>query len=295
MKTVYPSTEIAHLWAHATQDSARNPGGSVSFAGGALRSYSTIIAVRISATLFVVELRRLSVTTSEHQSWVRRAIPRGAAVIECEGLHAMDLSRERWEFRLATWLVQDASEKITHAAAKKRESTVRAGLVLTAEKRLIDALLVAALAPRQRGMKALVRSAIALQDALRSDWARQARAYQQVTKGRPSTSPEHIAEWRAGTRAVLAHTAHPVLRLVGDVVETSWGARVPVSAARDLWSSIAMVRGDEQRSVSLSSLLRGRGYRVGNYPFNELRADGSLVIGCHDIPASEVDTIAGLL
>jgi len=504
MKTVYPSTEIAHLWAHATQDSARNPGGNVSFAGGILYSYNTTIAVRVAPTLFVVDVGRFSITTSKHQSWVRRAIPRGATVVQCESLHAMDLQRDGWERRLAAWLVRDASEKYRQAAAKKRESFVRETLVDTAHQRLDDAMRMIQRAPRQRGMAALHRAVVnalglpvdawakraaalgepsraarradavgravrgwemasdaalslssrehaldslaqavsqlqllakecgkrfvrpqgvpsvdqieavrqqvtaeirqerrtAAMHNLRRAWQTTERAqrdtrkdtssgawidhsiniasycgipvparvvdlrrrlersavvadceerlvalrgtatvdmpqlaswlamYQKTVRDMAAFPPTHpinvqlsalaersvaaeeaLAEWEANRAAreaaavdawragmgSIGHTTTPLLRLVGDVVETSWGARVPAESARRLWRLLQRVRGDVEGTTQLATRLTAEGYRVGNYPLSTIRTDGSLVIGCHDIPASEVDTIAALL
>lgn len=76
IREVYPIGEIAHLWAHQTQQFARCPGGNFSFAATELRSYDTVIAERITHKGNVVFLhldKHWSRTTNKHQSFARRA------------------------------------------------------------------------------------------------------------------------------------------------------------------------------------------------------------------------------
>lgn len=67
-KQVYPTSEIAHLWAHQTQDSARNPGsGNFYFKGKTIYSYrdSYPIATLYKDIVFF-RLDSYSNTTSKH-------------------------------------------------------------------------------------------------------------------------------------------------------------------------------------------------------------------------------------
>jgi hypothetical protein len=86
VKQVFSTNEIPHLWAHKTQDSARNPGRNLYFDGDTIYSYGGHfpIARHISnkrgnrAILFTT--RTYSVTTSGHVSAVRSSIPSGVQV-----------------------------------------------------------------------------------------------------------------------------------------------------------------------------------------------------------------------
>ena len=72
MRHVYTSREVAHLWAHQSQDSARNASNSISFDGVRFYSYSTAIACIIDGVVYVSS-DNMSVTTSKHIGYALRA------------------------------------------------------------------------------------------------------------------------------------------------------------------------------------------------------------------------------
>lgn len=95
---------------------------------------------------------------------------------------------------------------------------------------------------------------------------------------------EKIAAWRAGGRcSFAAYDMPPLLRVVDREIQSSQGAIVPVSAAPRLWRLIERVRGGDHDAGRAFE-----GLHVGPFTLREIRADGSAVIGCHDIPYSEL-------
>ena len=86
-RKVYPTSEIAHLWAHQSKPEARNPHGNFYFEGDTIYSYGRHfpIARHIEhngkkAILFVDH--GWSVTTAKHIGEVRGSIPRNVPVFE---------------------------------------------------------------------------------------------------------------------------------------------------------------------------------------------------------------------
>ena len=81
MRTVVKPAEVPHLWAHATQDEARNAQGNVSFHGPSLYSYNAIIGQRVEPrkgdVYFLLSSLSFSVTTAKHQN---------AASYACQGV-----------------------------------------------------------------------------------------------------------------------------------------------------------------------------------------------------------------
>ena len=77
----------------------------------------------------------------------------------------------------------------------------------------------------------------------------------------------------------------------GRSIETSHGAIVPASIAPRLWRLIESARGGDAAAVSAAF----RGLHVGPFTLSEIRADGSAVIGCHDIPHAEMAALAARL
>lgn len=80
-RQVYPTGEIAHKWAHATQESARNPQGNFYFRGDTIYSYrdswplARIYRHKTRGVLVLLNSSRYSVTTSGHAHRVCGALP----------------------------------------------------------------------------------------------------------------------------------------------------------------------------------------------------------------------------
>jgi hypothetical protein len=81
MRHIYSNHEIPHLWAHQAQDEARNSSSSFYFSGPTIYSYGSHFPIARHVTndggeraiLFTTASH--SVTTTQHCSLVRRAIP----------------------------------------------------------------------------------------------------------------------------------------------------------------------------------------------------------------------------
>lgn len=97
-------------------------------------------------------------------------------------------------------------------------------------------------------------------------------------------SAEKFQAWRAGRAVNLPYGLDVVLRVKGDLIETSKGASIPVADAPKLWKLITRVmRGDRDYEI---------GQPVGVYQLTKIRRDGSIIVGCHDIAHSEIQAIA---
>lgn len=93
---------------------------------------------------------------------------------------------------------------------------------------------------------------------------------------------EKVTRWRAGERIYVSRELSPMIRVVGDTVETSHGATVPLAHAARL------VRIAERIAASGGkSYAPGEGPTVGHFRVNRIDADLSAVIGCHRITAEE--------
>lgn len=84
-RTVYPSQELAHIWAHGQHgDRHLRCAASFSISGNRAVSYNTEIARRVfvdDTPVFLINSRSYSVTTGKHQGWIRRAIPSHSIII----------------------------------------------------------------------------------------------------------------------------------------------------------------------------------------------------------------------
>jgi hypothetical protein len=100
-KQVFKTEEIPHLWAHKTQESARNSQGNLFFEGDTIYSYGRHFPIARHVTngkesAILLTVREFSVTTSGHKHAVRLAIPKNIPVfhvanIGCGLKHAVNL------------------------------------------------------------------------------------------------------------------------------------------------------------------------------------------------------------
>lgn len=101
---------------------------------------------------------------------------------------------------------------------------------------------------------------------------------------------EDIASWLGGAKISLPYAAGTYARIVGNEVETSRGAKVPVEHAKTLARlyRITVRKGGMEWSD-------GTGPKVGFYQVNKIGADGTLVIGCHEFNPEEAGRLYELL
>ena len=89
MRIRVTTEEVAHLWAHASQDEANN-GSNHSFRDGSLYSYRTEIASRIQmnkggGVLFLIGEATYSSTTGKHQNYASSAVVGNGEIIHVIG------------------------------------------------------------------------------------------------------------------------------------------------------------------------------------------------------------------
>lgn len=90
--------------------------------------------------------------------------------------------------------------------------------------------------------------------------------------------------WRNG-RSVYGESV--MLRVNGDEIETSMGARIPASHAPRLWRVI-----ERCRDTGIPYQHNGHTEHAGDYRVDSIDADGTLRAGCHVIPYSELAGMA---
>lgn len=83
-RNVFPSRELAHVWAHQGQPYGRRSDDYMSFEGPAFRSYKTVIArilkTKAGHAVYLLDRHHFSNSTSKHQGHVWHAVPSGSPV-----------------------------------------------------------------------------------------------------------------------------------------------------------------------------------------------------------------------
>lgn len=168
-RQVWPREQVAHLWANASQDSARDPSGNMFFTGPALYSYGHhfCIGYRLEradgSPLFLLNADSYSATTSKMQWIARRAIYGDTARVA--GLRSDSFCGQAWRGALATAALAQAGALYSQAGAVKRVSRKRDALMSEAAERVEAARALADIIRATRGAnkadKAAARAVLA--------------------------------------------------------------------------------------------------------------------------------------
>lgn len=313
-RNVYPTAEIPHLWAHARQQSARNPQGNLFFRDATIYSYreswplARIYTRRDGARLVLSNSASYSITTTGHQFAANRAVSNLQRIaVPCVSL---DYETKLRHGENIAYLQRVAAD---HLKAAQRATSVHR--VEWRRRVAFDALTACG---HYMGFFGIRRKAPVIPVA---EWhaaeeraqrienpdpetrAARERANMKRTEAKRAREALHQAcartDWRLhGAFGVSfpwrrrADIGACMLRLSEDAqsIETSLGARVPVAAAPMVWRAVERAR--TEGSVYGERIRRYGIVRIGDYPLDRIDADGTLHAGCHTIPYSELSAMA---
>lgn len=322
-KTIYPTIEIAHLWAHQAVPVAYNPQRNFYFEGPTIYSYGSHfpIATRVQKecgeSAYLLTERRYSVTTAGHISMVRRAIPfPGTKCFHVWNPREARPTSIREDYRTRIDRKREALD------APKTRKTTRAQRLLDLRALVTEANHAAeffGFAPFEPLAQADIDAALEVQaeyDAKRAETmearriARNAR-WEADRERRAQEWAQHRLEeeqfcalwestlkdcWRnrqpfpdgIGMRESALPFAY--LRVIGDEIETTMGARVPTEHVRRALPFVLRLIATGQQWQ-----WNGHTIRLGHYHLDRIDADGTVHAGCHRIPRAEVEYIASAL
>lgn len=288
MKTVFTSQQCIHVWAQQTQREGRNSNRSIFFDGPSIYSYGRHFEMaRFVEGVVLVNCARDSVTTSRHQSYVRRAItqyPRFEvpSMFDHSANVAYLIDRAREHFDKATrartageWLMGRANEYV---------GQTRAYLNAFCAPVPHSHLAVWHALREERYLKSEVQATILQQTREAQAKERDAQRAREVKQREQEA--EQLEKWRAG-ESMGRYFSAMALRVKGDVVQTSRGAEVPIIEAHKLYRLL-------QTGKTLPSHIAAQsieGHRVGHFTVSRL-TETEIVIGCHTIPLAEIERIA---
>lgn len=293
MRHVYPNHEVPHLWAHESQEEARNSTGSLYFQGPTIYSYGSHFPIARHVTNGRSERAVLfttahhSVTTSGHCSAVARAIPPNVPVFRVPHL------RNSWDnLPNHTDNVESYVRRISELLGKAKRARVNRDWHQREALRLREQLqryvaffdLSDVTFPKSDELDALQSWITAHQEEERQ---RREEAARLADEQRRREQADQIQRFQAGDPHVsYISGVSPMLRVVGDEVQTSLGARFPVSHAIRGLAFIRKVRESGQEYVR-----NGHTIHLGHYVIDRIEADGTVHAGCHVVRAEEIERI----
>lgn len=295
MRKVLKSTnEVFHYWANKVQSEGK--AAAVFFDGDYLYSYGKhfCIARHLPNNTAAFTTRSYSVTTSGHVSSARSAA-RHLNVVFCNDPTDSAMSNMRFARNAIRDALSNSEKKGIRQTTRDKFKAQALHLADSA-----NAYLAALPADESEGqepintqdLEAVRTHLVAVEQATK-------RLQEEQLQARMADLQDSLEKWRSGE--VLARTGlysiPPALRLAyrddnrfgssGWVVETSHGAEIPVADAHKLWPIILRVMAGSKDYTP--------GEPIGAYSLTQIRTDGSIRVGCHDIAFAEIKGIAAKL
>tara|TARA_R110002167_G_scaffold206741_1_gene410865 strand:+ start:255 stop:1172 length:918 start_codon:yes stop_codon:yes gene_type:complete len=297
MKKVFTNSMVAHVWAQQNQPEGRNSGSSIFFEGATIYSYGKhfpMASFKTNAkeeTCILVNSQSYSITTSQHQSLVRQAIPlhykennRVFYVSEVFSGHETNLKCFKEEQK-------QIARKITRArSAKAYLLDELRGKVTNANHYCEFFDIQETFALPDAAYMASIKSELKEETKQAKEETKQAKKEKIERLRRVKIeSRQYVKEFmrKETARSCLRNLPCILLRLNNDLVQSSQGAEMPVKFAKSIWQ---MVKHCKSEKVSFTP--NGKTLQAGHFQIDSIAPNGDLKAGCHFIKYGMVKSIA---
>jgi hypothetical protein len=284
-RTVYPPDMVAHLWAHKSQDYAKAPGGNFYFHGDTIYSYGSHFPVAKHVTrkgkgAVLLTTRSYSVTTSGHK-WMVEGACRHLTVFHVDNVESREPRKQFEEYR----------KRYVELARKYVNSRQNKPTVLAELQKLVEEAnaFSAFFALRVRlTLPADLTDMVAECKAIEK---KERERKQREEAKRQREAAERLQKWVDGeTDYYPAGYGQSVrLRIKGDELQTSRGARVPLPHAVKAFRVIKRLR-DKGQAYERN----GHTIHLGHFALDAIDAQGNVRAGCHEVAWEEIARVATL-
>ena len=325
MANVVSNPQVAHIWAHQSQDTARSHNGNFSFHGEVIYSYSTPVAriVRgvIDRPIALVTSRTYSTTTSgKHIGPIYRALDYGRSFVRvftvpfigafggrnsgdrdfCEitapTIHQGNVDHYVSKYndvkatlpRRTSWQLShtDILAALNEVANNCADYCEAFGIDCPAFDTDADAAAIFAKREARNTPAAIAkREAAAATRKAAADRKAACEAAARIER-----EAARRAAFYAGERlgyGLRDANGGALLRVMGDTLQTSLGAEVPLAHAVKAFRFVKLCR---ERGEAWHR--NGRTIRVGHFQVDRIAPDGDFWAGCHRINWAEVERLA---
>lgn len=282
--------EVCHAWANDTGRARRGfnmywegeGSGRTIYSYGRHFPIARFVADTTGREVVLFTTGSYSVSTSKHMTYTRRAIPRAVSVF-----NVPHLKGNRHADNAASYLsrIVEYLDKASRARVNGPWLLEAAERTFEEFRRYVEAFDVPAfgdiltLDDVKPGAAKLAEEA--REAAERANRERERRAREDYRERRwPAVKAWLRGEEVPGYGMASIATPRPLPRVNGDTVQTTWGASVPLEAALKAYGMAKSCR-RAHRGFKPSGLSSPR---FGDFQLQEIKPNGDLVIGCHDIP-----------
>ena len=285
IRTVHPVDMVAHLWANRTQDYARNPGHNFYFSGDTIYSYGSHFPIarhvetkRGRAVLFTT--RSYSSTTAGHKCVVSSAC-RHLTTFHVPDVYGTDY-RAGFDSYRKRYL--ELAQKYTKARNRKPE-------YLGELRAIVEEANQYAAFFGLRARLTLPDDLSAMETECKAIEKRERERKQREERKREREAQERLQKWVDGEIDYCPNGyGQPIrLRIVGDELQTSRGARVPLDHAVKAFRTIKRLR-DKGQSYERN----GHTIHLGHFALDSVDAQGNVRAGCHEVAWDEIARVATL-
>lgn len=294
MRHVVNSLTVAHLWAHQTQSEAHNQNRSVFFRCGVIYSYGDHFPIARHVTsksgspAVLFTTASYSVTTSEHCSMVRSAIPSSVPVFNVPNVYAK--IKAEHEGNLANYAKRISESLLKAARARQefsREWKHKEAIELRAEAIEYAEFFRVPYAKTLPVVPALDSEALRkIKQTANTKAANERR--EAIERNR-----ERVEQWRQGEYVGSFGSNLPDMLRVsqdGQSIETSRGVSFPISHAK---RGLALVRAVRNSGETWHT--NGHTCKLGYYQIDSITPDGTVKAGCHTVRWAEIERIAPVI
>lgn len=300
MRKVFGSNqEVCHIFASGNYSEGRASGGNVFFENDTLYSYGRHfpIAKRIGGGRYLFTYRVYSMSTSKHLNYARSALRHAELVfcfdpaapvsenlkLEQSAINAQlaEISTIKYPQGRGLSRVQKCAATIAHIVERAGKYCAAMGAELPDTFKLSGDVLSMAQQFETAKKEAEEKRQAAIKKAEAKE-KRKAREYLKAWRNDPTMRTEY-----------MLHRLPVALRIVGDEVQTSHGARITFEEVRasKIWQAVQKVRASGA-PVEFDGLHKPT---LGNYRADRIEKDGTLKAGCHTIPFAEMETVAAVI
>jgi hypothetical protein len=295
------NTQVAHLWASGNKESGK--GSNFFFEGDTIYSYGHHfpIARRVNENFYLITQRGYSVSTSRHISYTRRAIPGYANTFPVADRPDSSFETIREEKMSKAQEMLDGMEvkspAKTYENARSFLNFVEETILLfgwfrdfdSSFESLVQSCKLGKMATKAVGLMTQHKEAFEASEA-RKEAQREAREEKRRAKWERQQELERMEAleivplWRNGEKVMIwkLRNLPPMLRLIGDKVETSHGAEVTREEATRAFSFIVA-------RINRGETWHRNGETCAVGPFSLVSIDSETVtVGCHKFNVQEV-------
>ena len=281
------SAELFHYWASMAMPQAKC--GNVSYDGPVLYSYAEPIGLLLSNNRVLISNRYFSVTTNSHQHAARVATHH---MRRCSAPHITRYYNSETDLKLMhkansdSWLrdAEYAVAELKNHPRRKKSIADRIASTVSSYNHYRDFF--------ELDWKELTSEEISGIVNVRAteraeEQKRREEAYKEAVRVREAEEATELLFWRNHQTERRAFSKMALrLSLDGQEIETTRGARVPVSCATYLWRYSNLCKHRKE------AFIPDEVAQIGVYKLTGINPDGSLDIGCHHIPFDELELMA---